>query len=188
MDSTSVSLLRRLNGDEREVAWERFVELYAPLIYHWTLRAGLPRSDAADCVQEVLTLLVDKLPTFTYDPKKSFRAWLRTITLNKCRDMLRRNASLPHRALPLAPDDAASPDDVELFTDEEYQRSLVHRALEVMQTEFEANTWRACWEQVTSGDSVSEIAQRLGMTENAVYLAKSRVLRRLREELDMLLD
>jgi RNA polymerase sigma-70 factor, ECF subfamily len=188
MNSTSVSLLRRLHSEEREIAWERFVELYAPLIYSWTLRSGLSGSDAADCVQDVLALLVEKLPAFTYDPNKSFRAWLRTVTVNKCRDILRRNAGVSHRTAPLAPEHAFSPDHVELFTDEEYQRSLVHRALEVMQTEFEPNTWKACWEFVTSGDSVSQVAQRLGMTENAVYLAKSRVLRRLREELDELLD
>jgi RNA polymerase sigma-70 factor, ECF subfamily len=188
MDSTSVSLLRRLHSDEREIAWERFVDLYAPLIYHWTLRAGLTRSDAAECVQDVLLLLVEKLPTFTYDPAKSFRAWLRVVTLNKCRDLLRRNASAAYRALPLGPKDAVVPDGVELFTDEEYQHSLVHRALEVMQAEFEPNTWRACWELVTSGESVSQVAQRLGMSENAVYLAKSRVLRRLRKELEILVD
>jgi RNA polymerase sigma-70 factor (ECF subfamily) len=188
MDSTSVSLLRRLHTEEREIAWERFVELYAPLIYHWTLRAGLPGSDAADCVQDVLALLVEKLPTFTYNPEQSFRAWLRTVTVNKCRDILRRNAGVAYRAVPLEPDDAVSPDGTKLFTDEEYQRSLVHRALEVMQTDFEPNTWQACWELVTSGDSVSQVARRLGMTENAVYLAKSRVLRRLREELEELLD
>jgi RNA polymerase sigma-70 factor (ECF subfamily) len=188
MDSTSVSLLRRLHTDEREIAWERFVELYAPLIYHWTLRAGLSESDAADCVQDVLAILVEKLPNFRYDPAKSFRAWLRTVTVNKCRDILRRNAGIAYRALPLDASDAVSPDGAELFTDEEYQRSLVHRALEVMQTEFEPNTWKACWELVTSGDSVSQVAKRLGMSENAVYLAKSRVLRKLRDELEDLWD
>ena len=188
MDSTSVSLLRRLHTNEREIAWERFVELYAPLIYHWTLRAGLPGHEAADCVQDVLTLLVDKLPTFAYDPKKSFRAWLRTVTVNKCRDTLRHNATAARSTVPLKPDDAVAPDGVELFTDQEYRRSLVHRALELMQREFEPNTWQACWEQVVSGESASAVAQQLEMTENAVYLAKSRVLRRLRDELDGLMD
>jgi RNA polymerase sigma-70 factor (ECF subfamily) len=158
------------------------------LIYHWTLRAGLSGSDAADCVQDVLTLLVEKLPSFTYNPAQSFRAWLRTVTVNKCRDILRRNAGVAYRAASLNPEDALAPDGTELFTDKEYQQSLVHRALEVMQSDFELSTWKACWELVTSGDSVSEVAQRLGMTENAVYLAKSRVLRRLREELEDLLD
>lgn len=188
MDSTSVSLLRRLNSAEREIAWERFVELYAPLIYHWSLRAGLSASGAADCVQDVLALLVEKLPTFTYDPARSFRGWLRTVTFNRCRDLLRRSAGVAHSTVPLEPEDAIAPNNIELFTDDEYQRALVHRAMEVMQNEFEPRTWQACWEAVTSGDSVGQIAERLGMSENAVYLAKSRVLRRLREELHDLLD
>ncbi len=154
MDSTSVSLLRRLHTDEKEVAWERFVELYAPLIYHWTLRTGLSGDDAADCVQDVLTLLVDKLPTFTYDPKKSFRAWLRTVTVNKCRDAFRRNATVANATVPLKPQDALTVDGVELFTDQEYMRALVHRSLELMQTEFETNTWKACWAQVVEGESL----------------------------------
>ena len=145
MDSTSVSLLRRLHTDEKEIAWERFVELYAPLIYHWTLRAGLSGDDAADCVQNVLKVLVDQLPTFIYDPKKNFRAWLRTVTVNKCRDTLRHNATVVQSAIRLGLEDAVSADGVELFTDQEYHRSLVHRAMELMQTEFEPKTWQACW-------------------------------------------
>ena len=188
MDSTSVSLLRRLHTDEKEIAWERFVELYAPLIYHWTLRAGLSGDDAADCVQNVLTVLVDQLPTFIYDPKQSYRAWLRTVTVNKCRDTLRHNATVVQSAIRLGPEDAVSADAVELFSDQEYHRSLVHRAMELMQTEFEPKTWQACWGQVVAGETSSVVAQRLGMTENAVYLAKSRVLRRLRDELDGLMD
>ena len=189
MHSTSDSLLGRLKTTEREreIAWKRFVELYAPLIYHWVLRAGIPQDEAADCVQDVLALLVDKMPQFTYDPRKSFRAWLRTVTVNKCRDALRRRAGVTHSAIPLESGDALALDGVELFTDQEYEQFLVRRALEVMQTEFQSNTWQACWDQVVLGDSASVVAQRLNMSENAVYLAKSRVLRKLREELTGLL-
>jgi len=188
MDSTSVSLLRRLHSDDREIAWERFVELYAPLIYRWTHRAGLAGHDAADCVQDILILLVDKLPDFTYDPNKSFRAWLRTITLNKCRDAFRRGGTIAHSAAPLEAQDALSPDDAQLFTDQEYRQDLCRRALQVMQAEFEPTTWQACWQQVVVGDSAAQVAERLGITKNSAYLAKSRVLRRLREELDGLTD
>jgi RNA polymerase sigma-70 factor (ECF subfamily) len=190
MYSTSDSLLGRLKSTEREreIAWERFVDLYAPLIYHWIVRGGLSQDEAADCVQDVLALLVGKMPGFTYDPSKSFRCWLRTVTLNKCRDVLRRKASATRSAGPLASDDAIALDHVELFTEQEYRQFLVRRALEVMQSEFEHTTWQACWDQVVLGDSASVVAQRLNMSENAVYLAKSRVLRRLREELAGLLD
>ncbi len=188
LDSTSVSLLRRLHSDDREIAWERFVELYAPLIYHWTLKTGLSGHDAADCVQDVLATLVEKLRTFKYDPSKSFRAWLRTVTRNKCRDAMRKRATIAQGAVPLNPEDAASPNDTELFTDRDYQLYVVQRAMEVMQAEFETSTWQACWSQVIEGKSAAEVAQQLNLSENAVYLAKSRVLRRLRDELEDLLD
>lgn len=164
------------------------MELYAPLIYHWSLKTGLSGDDAADCVQDVLALLVHKLPTFTYDPNKSFRAWLRTVTLNKCRDALRKGATIGQAAGPLGPEDAQSPDDVALFTDRDYQLFVVQRALEVMQAEFESTTWRACWCQVIEEKPAAQVARELNLSENAVYLAKSRVLRRLRDELDGLLD
>ncbi len=188
MDSTSLSLLGRLQSGDKEIAWERFVELYAPLIFHWIRKTGLSGHDAADCVQDVLALLVVKLPTFTYDPRKSFRAWLRTVTLNKCRDAIRRGATIAQNTVPLTPEDAESPDDIALFTDRDYRLFVVQRALEVMRTDFETRTWRACWSQVVEGKSAAEVAQQLNLSENAVYLAKSRVLRRLRDELEGFLD
>lgn len=188
MNSTSVSLLERLGSADRERAWSRFLELYAPLIYHWTLRAGLAPHDAPDCVQEVLATLVEKLPAFRYDPQGSFRAWLRAITVNKCRDFGRRNAAASRRTTELAVGDALAPDGSDLFSEEEYRRALVHRAFELMQSEFEPKTSRACWEHIVTGDPARVVGERLGMSENAVYLARSRVLKRLREELAGLLD
>ena len=73
----------RLKSPDNGLAWSRFVELYTPLIYFWARKCGLQSPDAADLVQDVLTLLVDKLPEFQYDRSGSFRGWLRTVTLNK---------------------------------------------------------------------------------------------------------
>ena len=95
MDSTSVSLLRRLREPGHDAAWQRFVDLYAPLIFHWAKNRGLNPADAADLVQEVLVTLVAKLPEFEYDPTKRFRGWLRTVTLNKANDFHRRNSVRP---------------------------------------------------------------------------------------------
>src|SRR5438876_4447688 len=92
MHSTPVSLLERLRRPAEPEAWGRFVHLYTPLLYYWSRRAGLQPSDAADLVQDVLTTLVQKLPEFRYDEHKSFRAWLRTVTLNKWRDRRKRHA------------------------------------------------------------------------------------------------
>ena len=76
MDSTSISLLRRLRQPSPEDAWQRFVDLYAPLIFHWGRNQGLNATDASDLVQQVLSTLVIKLPEFEYDPKQRFRGWL----------------------------------------------------------------------------------------------------------------
>lgn len=185
--TTPVSLLERLRQPAAQAAWGEFVDLYTPLLYFWALRLGLQEPDAADLVQDVFLLLYQKLPEFSYEGNKSFRSWLRTVLLNKWRDRQRR------AALPMAPGGAvlaevparAEGDEVE---EAEYRQHLVSRALEVMQAEFQPTTWRACWEHVVAGRPAADVAQELGITVNAVYLAKSRVLSRLRKELEGLLD
>ena len=188
MHTTPVSLLERVRSPGEQLAWGRFVEMYTPLLYYWARRMGLQESDAADLVQEVFAILVAKLPEFVYDRKKSFRGWLRTILVNKWRDQQRRKAAEPpmqgNRALAVQ----EGPVDTEAFWEVEYRQQLVGRALELMQSEFQPPTWRACWEVVVSGRSASDVAAELGITVDSVYAAKSRVLRRLRKELEGLLD
>ena len=188
MDSTSVSLLRRLRTPNQETAWQRFVELYAPLVFHWSRRQGLSTQDASDLVQEVLTVLVTKLPEFEYDPNKRFRGWLRTITVNKSRDFQRRQAVRPATGNDEKLQLAASAEPVDLFEETEYRSFLVGRALELMRSEFRDEVWQACWQQVVDGKKAAEVAQNLGLSLNVVYSAKSRVLGRLREELAGLMD
>ncbi len=182
---TSASLLERLRRPAEHHAWGRFVELYTPVLFAWTRRLGLQAHDAADLVQDVFTILVRKLPEFEYDRRRSFRAWLRTVFLNRWRNW-RRDAGpvVEGDAVP----EAAVPDPAAEQAEAEYNRHLVHRALGLMQAEFEPATWQACWECVVAGKPAAVVADELHLTVNAVYLAKSRVLRRLREELDGLLD
>jgi hypothetical protein len=90
MDSTPASLLERLRQPGERQAWDRFVDLYTPLIYSWTCRMGLQANDAADLVQEVFIVLWHKMAEFRYDPQRSFRAWLRTVMVNKAHDLRRR--------------------------------------------------------------------------------------------------
>ena len=80
MNTTSFSLLERLRQPSDSAAWDRFVELYTPLLFYWGRRAGLQSADAADLVQDVFEVLLHKLPEFQYDRQKSFRSWLRTVT------------------------------------------------------------------------------------------------------------
>src|ERR1700686_2389829 len=90
MTKTPSSLLERLRQPFEPEAWGRFVALYTPLIYSWGRRVGLQEQDAADLVQEVLVTLLQVLPSFSYDHQRSFRRWLRTVTLNKWRNLRKR--------------------------------------------------------------------------------------------------
>jgi RNA polymerase sigma-70 factor (ECF subfamily) len=175
MVSTSASLLERLrqtNGD----AWVRFVELYTPLMHRWACRLGLRAADADDLVQEVFGVLLLKLPGFAYDPQRSFRGWLRTVLVHRWHNWPRRGNVPLHVDVP-------GSDPADAVQDEEYRSYLVGRALKIMQTDFEPSTWKACWECVVSGRAARDVAAELGMSVAAVYIARSRVLRRLREEL-----
>jgi RNA polymerase sigma-70 factor (ECF subfamily) len=181
-------LLEQLRQPQAAEAWARFVALYRPLMLLWAGRLGLRHEDAEDLVQEVLALLVVKLPEFRHEEGLSFRAWLRTVVVNKWRDH-RRRAQLPMavpQAMPLA--FREGPDNVAQLWDEEERQHLVRHALEIMQTQFEPATWKACWGMVVEGQSAAALARELGISENAVYIAKSRILRRLRIEMKGMFD
>jgi RNA polymerase sigma-70 factor (ECF subfamily) len=149
---------------------------------------GLSRQEATDLVQDVFVTLVEKMPQFHYDRGKRFRSWLRTVAENRWRDALRKRIAVPHHAGEAALADATVPDDAAVFWEVEYRQQLFGRAVQVMRIDFDEKTWRACWALVVEGKSGADTAAKLDMTIEAVYAAKSRVLRRLRQELDGLLD
>jgi RNA polymerase sigma-70 factor (ECF subfamily) len=186
MTKTPASLLERLRVSFDADAWTRFVELYTPLIYSWGRRVGLQDHDAADLVQDVFATLLQVLPTFAYDHHKSFRAWLRTVTLNQWRNKQKRWSERIRPGTDL--DQLAAPDALEAFWEAEYQQHLAGRALAIMRADFEEKTWKACWEVTVVGRPAPEVAATLGMTVGAVYAAKFRVMDRLRQELQGMLD
>ncbi|MBN2580033.1 MAG: sigma-70 family RNA polymerase sigma factor [Pirellulales bacterium] len=187
--STSSSLIRLAKALEPE-AWRRLVELYGPLIYHWCRASGLPEEDAVDVGQEVFKTVAVKIITFRRDrPGDSFRGWLRTITRNKIGDYLRRRKAQPqaaggsealrklqnHCEISLMEEDDGEPDEENL---------VVQQALQRVQCEFEERTYQAFWRVTVEEQTPAAVAEDLGMTLQAVYKAKSRVLNRLRRELD----
>lgn len=186
-DVTSPSLLERARHNNAE-AWERLVRLYSPLVYHWCKRSGLDGEDAADVLQEVFRAVSRALPTFTPEGEAgSFRGWLWTITRNKLRDHFRSVNGRPtpeggtdaQQRLTQIPD--AEPDDeqsTELGT-----TGVVRRALEMIRGDFSETTWRAFWRTAVEDQSAAHVAGELGISVDAVYQAKSRVMRRLREEM-----
>jgi RNA polymerase sigma-70 factor (ECF subfamily) len=186
--STSISLLNRVRQPEDRQAWDRFVALYTPLLYSWASRLRLSEADAADLVQDVFVILLKKLPEFEYDPNKSFRAWLWTVARNKYLERRRRPAAFPLGNEEDSPAQPAEADGAERFAEAEYRTFLVGRALRLMQAEFQASTWKACWECVVNSKPAAAVAAELGTTVEVVWAAKARVLRRLREELQGLLE
>lgn len=191
---TSVSLLERLRAAPDEAAWRRFVDIYGPLIYRWLTEYGLQDHDARDLGQEVLLTVVREMPTFHYDPGRgSFRGWLRGVLRNRLRAFWRDRRTKPagwaEGDLETRLDDLVDPgSDVARRWDEEHDRYVAARVLEFLKGEFEPTTWQAFWRTMVDGEKPVVAAAALGITANAVYLARARVLRRLREETLCLLD
>jgi RNA polymerase sigma-70 factor (ECF subfamily) len=187
--NTSLSLLGRLRHSDDQEAWSRFVDLYTPVLYHWARCVGLSEADARDLLQEVFMLLLKKLPEFAYDPQKgSFRGWLKTVIMNKLREQKRKKREVAvgsNSHLLERPSDESEAD--RLF-DEEFQRKLIGQAMTLIQRDFEPKTWQACWETAFCGRPAADVAKSLGMKLAAVYVARSRVLRRLREEMAGMID
>ncbi len=183
MTTTHSSLLVRLRTRDDSAAWSRFVRIYTPLIHHWILRLGVEQNHANDLVQDVFITLLGKVSWIAANRPESFRAWLRTVTVNKCRDHFRRQNRKSEPAL-LAQMELAGEDTTKLLTDLEYRNVVAQSAMRLMQDSFLETTWKACWEHVANGKPAKEVASDLGISENAVYLARGRVLKRLRQELE----
>ena len=186
IQSTSQSLLIRLRSSEDTLAWERFVELYTPLLFYWSRKTGLNANDAADLVQEVLAIVFQKLPSFQYDASRSFRGWLRTVTLNRHREHCRKKK--------LAIDDVGQSDlqrvaeSAQSIWDLEYKQLLIAQAMKLIEPEFKPKTWAAVRDFVLTKENASKIADRHGVSVWTVYSAKTRFLQLLREQLEGLIE
>jgi RNA polymerase sigma-70 factor (ECF subfamily) len=188
METTSITLLELLRTPGRPDAWPRFVRLYTPLLVRWANRLQVPPDDRPDLLQEVFLALYRALPAFRHGPGRSFRAWAYTVALNKWREMRRKRVPVP-----LSGDDPrwgepGGNDHAAEFDEAEYRAVLVAQASRLVRAEFTEPTWRAFWATAVEGRQAAEVAGELGLTPNAVYLARSRVLARLRGELAGLLD
>jgi RNA polymerase sigma-70 factor (ECF subfamily) len=188
---TPLSLLERVRANDPE-AWQRLVRLYQPLVRFWCRRGGLDGPDAEDVAQEVFSGAAGGLAGFRRDrPGDTFRGWLRGITRNQVLLHYRRNRGkaraeggsgawhhLQDVADPLVGVEADETDEV---------GQLYRRAVEQVRGEFEERTWQAFWRTVIEGRSPAALADELGMTPAAIRQAKSRVLRRLKQEMGELL-
>ena len=192
MEETRPSLLIRAQAGDAG-AWGDLCELYRPLIVGWLRRQAVPDGEVDDLVQEIFLAVVRGLPSFSHSGRRgAFRSWLRTIASNYSCDYWKSPA---RRAAP--GDDAAAvalglledPDSLlNRYWDEEHDRYVLRCLLELAELEFEPTTVRAFRRVALEGASGSEAAGELGLSPAAVYAARSRVLRRLRELAEGLLD
>ena len=188
---TRLSLLGRLRQDPTDiVAWGEFVEHYGPKIYAWCRRWGAQEADAEDTTQTVLLKLFRKIGNFAYDPARSFRAWLKTITHHAWYD-LQKSQRRPGRGsgdsvfLRLL-NSVEARDDLVRQLEEECARQLVEEALLRVRLRVAPPTWEAF--RLTALESLSgaEVGQRLGMPASQVFVYKSRVQKLLQEEMSRL--
>lgn len=187
--STSRSLLAGVRANDA-AAWDRLVELYAPLVLHWCRRAALRDDSTADVFQEAFAAAAANIQRFRKrGPADSFRGWLRTITRHKIIDHLKRREREPeavggtaanmrlaqHAVEPIGADE----DDAERTA----FSGVLQRALECVRLDVQERTWLAFWKVVVEGAAADDVARELGMSAGAVRVAKSRVLQRLRAAL-----
>jgi RNA polymerase sigma-70 factor (ECF subfamily) len=185
--ATRPSLLLRLRDRHDTDAWQQFVRLYAPLVYQFGRRKGLQDADAADLTQEVLRSVGVGAGRLEYDPRRgSFRGWLFTIAHRRLCDLLRRRRRQEQgsgdSAVQGRLDEQPAPED-EAAWEREYQQRLFAWAAEQVRSQVHETTWQAFWQTAVTGDSGQEVAQRLGLSVAAVYLARSRVMTRLKEQI-----
>ena len=190
---TSLSLLERLRGSDPDQGdWRRLHDIYQPLIARWLARIPGLGDEAADLAQEVLVVLVREIPRFRRAREGSFRAWLRLNTANRVRDEWKRRRRRPISGLD--PVDGflaqmAAPDgDLAWEWDLEHDRHVFRNLLAVVRPDFTPATWDAFRRFALDDVPAAEVARESGLSENAVLLAKSRVLKRLRAEAGDLLE
>jgi RNA polymerase sigma-70 factor (ECF subfamily) len=185
---TSVSLLERLADRPRDEDWRRLLELYQPLLRAWVARAGVAASDADDLVQDVLLVVLREVGGFERLGPGAFRSWLRTILAHRTRDYFRSRKYRPTatgdsdflRTL----DELEAPDGVlSRLWDRDHDEHVAAALLRRVQCDFAPATWQAFSRHVLENHPAATVAQELGLSLNSVLLAKSRVLKRLRQEM-----
>jgi RNA polymerase sigma factor (sigma-70 family) len=190
--STSATLLSRVRSPLDQEAWNEFVEHYGRRIYGWCLKWGLQEADAEDVTQDVLLRLASKMRGFAYDPSRSFRGWLRTLTHHAWSDFLEdrkrpgngSGASQVTQALA----QVEARDDLTLRLDEEFTRALLEEASARVRLRVQPHTWEAFRMTAMEGKPGAEVAALLGMQIATVFVARSKVQKMLRDEIRKLED
>jgi RNA polymerase sigma-70 factor, ECF subfamily len=184
MHVTPASLLFRLRQPEQQAAWDRFVDIYTPLLVHWSQKLGYQSSDSADLVQDVFLILWRKLPEFEYDRSRSFHAWLKTVFLNRHRTKLRERHAKGLSTI----EDVPSEVDDEYFEHSDDRMFVIRQAYKLIESEFSTLHQTVFRMYVLEECDPNQVAHDMGLSPATVYAIKSKVLSRLRQELRELID
>ena len=194
MNETSLSLLNRLCKSPESESWDRLVELYSPLIRTWLQKYDVQDSDANDLVQEVLLSVSQDIGKFEHAGRTgSFRAWVKAILVNRLRKFWRSRDRGPKASGQSVIDDRlAQLDDpaseMSQIWNRQHDQFVLRQVMKLTEPHFAANTWKAFCRVAIDGAKPTDVAQELGISLNAVCLAKSRVTRRLRQESEGLIE
>jgi RNA polymerase sigma-70 factor (ECF subfamily) len=194
MPETSTGLLCAARDCANDDAWRRLVGLYEPLLQGWLRRQSVQHADADDLVEDTLATVARQLPAFRHNGRPgAFRSWLRGILANRLRTFRRsRRVRFGCRTvidLDRLADVLADPEsELSRGWDEDHDRFVARQLLERLEPEFQAKTWQAFRRVVIDGAKPDHVAAELGVAVASVYAAKSRVLKRLREEAATFLD
>jgi RNA polymerase sigma-70 factor (ECF subfamily) len=187
---TSLTLLDQLHHNPSDPqAWSLFVERYRPRIYNWCLTWGLKASDAEDVVQDVLVKLFGAMTKFQYDPERSFRAWLKTVTKHAWCDFIAARYKEPGanaRPIDAIADSSDAQSDLERQIEDASDCELVHVAMHRVRNRVKPATWAAFRLTVIDGLTGAAAAQRLQMPVAHVFVAKNRVQKMLHQEAEIL--
>jgi RNA polymerase sigma-70 factor, ECF subfamily len=189
MEDTSRSLLERVRGQPSAESWTRLVDLYTPLIKGWVRHFGAKESDIDDLVQDVMSVIVEKVPQFEHSGQRgAFRRWLRTIAFNRTQLQFRARQKADRDPAETVTELVEPYGDLDQQWEREHDEYVTQRLLDLLRPDFANSTWQAFLRQVMDEAAPAEVAAELGISVNAALIAKSRVLRRLRDEIRGLVD
>ena len=184
---TSLGLLERLRDGSDSAAWDRLVVLYTPLLRACFAAAGLQPADRDDLTQRAFEILLRRLAEFEHNGRSgAFRAWLRSIASNLLREFWR--AREPNASVEVLEEMAESSVSLSKWWDSEHDQAILTELMDIIRPEFTDSTWQAFEAIALEGSTSREAAKKLGISVNAVLIAKSRVLARLRKEAEGLVD
>ena len=194
MTDTSITFLQRLQDSNDPESWDRLMSLYRPLLTTWLRKYDVQVSDSDDLIQEVLIAVVKDLPKFKHNGRTgAFRAWLRSIMVNRLRSFwktrerqLRGQGGTDIQVRLAQLDDPTS--EMSQHWNQQHDLHVAQQLLRQVESDFTVQTWAAFTRVAIDGQRADAVAAELGISTNAVFIAKSRVLSRLRREAAGLID